>query len=159
MLRLRVALASAVLVFAATAWAQSAPELPLVDPALEARALALHREIRCLVCQNQSIAESNAELARDLRTLVRERLVAGDGDDEVRAFLVRRYGEWVLLRPPFRPATALIWLAPALLLIGGGLGIVLWYRRRRQSVAPPAALAADERRRLEDLLAEEDGPV
>ncbi len=159
MLRLRVALASAVLVFAATAWAQSTPELPLVNPALEARALALHREIRCLVCQNQSIAESNAELARDLRTLVRERLEAGDGDDEVRAFLVQRYGEWVLLRPPFRLATALIWLAPVLLLIGGGLGIVLWYRRRRQSAAAPAALAADERRRLEDLLAEEDGPV
>ncbi len=158
MLRLRAALASAVLAFAATTWVQAAPELPLVDPALETRALALHRVIRCLVCQNQSIAESNAELARDLRDLVPERLVAGDGDDEVLAFLVRRYGDWVLLRPPFRPGTALIWLAPVLLLIGGGLAVVLWYRRGRRSGSAPAALAADERRRLEDLLAEGDGP-
>ena len=135
---------------------QTAPEVPLADAALEARALALHREIRCLVCQNQSIAESNAELARDLRRLVRERLTAGDSDDEVTAYLVARYGDWVLLKPPFRAITALIWLAPILLLLLGGGLVVLWYRRGRRDAAAPEALAADERARLERLLTDGD---
>ncbi len=155
MLRVLTVLA-ALLLGALPAAGQTTPEVPLADAGLEARALALHREIRCLVCQNQSIAESNAELARDLRRLVRERLTAGDSDDEVTAYLVARYGDWVLLKPPFRAATALIWLAPILLLLLGGGLVVLWYRRGRRDAAAPEALAADERARLERLLSDGD---
>ena len=90
----------------------------LKDPALEARARQISQELRCLVCQNQSIDDSNAELARDLRVLVRERLAAGDSDAAVLAFVEARYGEFVLLRPPFKPHTLLLWLTPVLLLAG-----------------------------------------
>jgi cytochrome c-type biogenesis protein CcmH len=136
---------------------ESGPEVPLGDPALEARAVALHKQFRCLVCQNQSIAESNAGLARDLRQLVRERLAAGDSDDEVRAFLVARYGDWVLLAPPFKARTWLLWLGPLLILGLAGFGVVRWYRRGAARRSAPVPLSRTERRRLRDLLEDGDG--
>jgi cytochrome c-type biogenesis protein CcmH len=126
----------------------------LADPALETRARALGRELRCLVCQNQSIDDSDAELAADLRRLVRERLVAGDSDDAVRGFLVARYGDFVLLDPPVKASTLVLWLGPPLLLGVGILGIALALRRRATPAA--AALNAEEQARLERVLAADD---
>ena len=122
----------------------------LADKALEARARALSTELRCLVCQNQSIDDSNAPLARDLRLIVREKLVAGESEDAILAFLVARYGEFVLLKPRFTMATALLWLGPFLVLLAGGIGIVLVARRRRVA-ENSTPLSADEQARL-DLL-------
>ena len=124
----------------------------LADPALEARARAIGAELRCLVCQNQSIDDSNADLARDLRLVVRERLKDGDSDDEVIAFVVARYGDFVLLDPPFKATTALLWGGPALVFAAGLAGIVLWFRRRRAEGSEPAPLSAEEERRLRALL-------
>jgi len=115
------------------------PDEMLPDPVLEARARDISKELRCLVCRNESIDDSNAGLARDLRILVRERLVAGDSDDEVKMFLVNRYGEFVLLKPPFSAANALIWLAGPILFVIGLIAAVIYLRRRR--VAPEAASA------------------
>jgi len=126
------------------------PDEVLADKALEARARALSTELRCLVCQNQSIDDSNAPLARDLRLIVREKLVAGESEDAILAFLVARYGEFVLLKPRFTMATALLWLGPFLVLLSGGIGIVLLARRRRVA-ENSAPLSADEQARL-DLL-------
>jgi cytochrome c-type biogenesis protein CcmH len=126
------------------------PDEVLADKALEARARALSTELRCLVCQNQSIDDSNAPLARDLRLIVREKLVAGESEDAILAFLVARYGEFVLLKPRFTMATALLWLGPFLVLLSGGIGIVLVARRRRVA-ENSAPLSADEQARL-DLL-------
>jgi len=128
-----------------------AADRPLDDAAQEGRALQLHKELRCLVCQNQSIAESNAELAADLRRLVRERIAAGASDDEVRAYMVARYGDWVLLAPPVKRQTWALWFGPAALLLLAGLGVLLWYRRGSNR-PPPPTLSAEERRRLEALL-------
>jgi cytochrome c-type biogenesis protein CcmH len=131
------------------------PDEVLKDPALETRARALSKEIRCMVCQNQSIDDSDAPLARDLRLLVRERLQAGDSDAGVIAFLTARYGEFVLLKPRFTTATALLWLAPALVLIAGGFGIVWALRRRRlegDSVDAAPALTPAEESRVRDVL-------
>lgn len=126
------------------------PDEILPDPALEARARALSRELRCMVCQNQSIDESDAPLARDLRILVRERLKQGDTDQDVMAFLVARYGEFVRLRPPFTWSTALLWgTAPVLLLFGGLAVIVL--ARRRVAVAETAPLTDAEKTKLSEL--------
>src|SRR5712691_6352936 len=105
------------------------PDEVLTDPALEARARALSKELRCMVCQNQSIDDSDAPLARDLRVLVRERLQAGDGDHEVVDFLVARYGEFVLLKPRFSSHTALLWLGPATILLIGTIGLLMVARR------------------------------
>ena len=140
-------------VFATTAHAVQPNEV-LADPALEARARALSVNLRCLVCQNQSIDDSDAPLARDLRLLVRERLVAGDSDAEVTRFLVARYGEFVLLRPPLGWHTLALWLTPALLLAlaVGGIGWRLATMRRRQTASAQAPLTADEQRRLAGLL-------
>jgi len=131
-----------------------AVDTPLSDPALENRARALHKELRCLVCQNQSIEDSNADLAQDLRALVRERLSAGDSDAETVAFIVERYGDWVLLKPPVKTQTLLLWGAPALLLLVGALMVAVWFRRRRQAVPAGAPLSAEEQRRIEALLRE-----
>ena len=109
------------LLLAPAAWAVEPDEM-LKDPVLESRARELSRHLRCLVCQNQSIDDSAAPLARDLRVLVRERLVAGDSDDKVLAFLTQRYGSFVLLKPPVKPATYLLWFGPFAVLILGGLG-------------------------------------
>ena len=129
------------------------PDEVLEDPALEARARDLSEGLRCLVCRNESIDESNADLARDMRLLLRERLVAGDTDAEAVAFLVDRYGEYVLLRPTATGANILLWIAgPVMLLLGAGIAGV--YLRRRAKAAPPAetVLSEAERARLSALL-------
>jgi cytochrome c-type biogenesis protein CcmH len=148
----------ALLLLAGPAMAATSPDEMLKDPALEARARALGKELRCLVCQNQSIDDSNAELAQDLRRLVRERLVAGDSDAEVRTYLTQRYGDFVLLKPPVRPITWLLWFGPLAVLLVGGLMILAFFRgRKAAAVAAPPELDAAERARLERLLAEDGG--
>lgn len=126
----------------------------LPDAAMEQRARAISSELRCLVCQNQSIDDSDAPLAKDLRVLVRERLVAGDSDRAVRDFVVARYGDFVLLRPPFNVRTMLLWAAPFLILLAA-LGLM--WRRGRAMAAPASAapLSEEERRRVERLLGED----
>ena len=134
------------------------PDEVLADPALEARARALSKELRCMVCQNQSIDDSDAPLARDLRLLVRERITAGDSDAKVIDFLTARYGEFVLLKPRFSAPTALLWFAPLIALIAGGVGVAYALRRRRiamESAEPvEPALTAAERARVAELLRE-----
>lgn len=125
---------------------------PLADPAQEARAREIGRELRCLVCQNQSIDDSNAPLAADLRRIVRERITAGDSDAAIKTYLVDRYGEWVLLRPPFEPSTWVLWLGPFVLLAAAA-GIILWRRRRvPPAEAVPTPLSEEESARLARLL-------
>ncbi len=127
----------------------------LTDPALEARARNLSKELRCMVCQNQSIDDSEAPLAHDLRVLVRERLKAGDSDAQVVNFLVARYGEFLLLRPPLAWHTAALWgLPPAALLIGIVTIVVIVRRRRNVPTPPPANLTAAEESRLSELMRE-----
>ncbi len=130
------------------------PDEILKDPALESRARALSQELRCMVCQNQSIDDSDAPLAKDLRVLVRERLTAGDSDRQVIDFLVARYGEFVLLNPRVSWRTLLLWLAPFAVVLGGTLAL---FARRRRSEEPAMAAAAvpltvDEQRRVSELL-------
>ena len=129
------------------------PDEILADPALEVRARAVSAGLRCLVCQNQSIDDSAAPLARDLRVIVREHLQAGDTDDEIRAFLVRRYGDFVLLKPPLQPATLLLWATPLLAVLGGGVALL----RRRRASEPPMPLSRDEQDRIEALMADPRG--
>ncbi|MEI2804954.1 cytochrome c-type biogenesis protein [Albidovulum sp.] len=131
------------------------PDEVLADPALEARARELSQGLRCLVCRNENIDESNADLARDLRLLVRERLVAGDSDAEVIAYLVDRYGEYVLLEPPATGSTLILWVAgPALLVVALGGAAVYLRRRRAAADAAPAPLSEAERARLAEILKE-----
>jgi len=132
------------------------PDEVMSDQAKEARARSLSRELRCMVCQNQSIDDSEAPLARDIRLLVRERIAAGDSDAQVIDFLVARYGEFVLLKPRFERQTLLLWLVPPLLLIGGGLGLWLHIRRRARGESDAAIppLTADEEARLSALMAD-----
>jgi cytochrome c-type biogenesis protein CcmH len=142
------------------AWAVQ-PDEVLPDPALEARARELSKELRCMVCQNQSIDDSAAPLARDLRLLVRERLTAGDSDPQVLDFLVARYGEFALLRPRFNWHTAVLWLAPPGALIGGAF-MLFWFARRRPRPAAKASpdgepLTAAEEARLARLMQSSDG--
>jgi cytochrome c-type biogenesis protein CcmH len=127
------------------------PSERLADPVLEARARSLSAELRCLVCQNQSIDESNADLAHDLRLLLRQRLVAGDTDQQVLDYIVARYGVFVLLDPPFEPETYLLWLTPPLLVVGAGALMMLRARRRRLEPAT-SALTEEERARAALLL-------
>jgi cytochrome c-type biogenesis protein CcmH len=126
------------------------------DPIAAGRAVQLANELRCLVCQNQSIAESNAELAVDLRRQIREQIAAGRSDDEIVDFMVTRYGDFVLYRPPFKAATLLLWLGPALLVLAGFGTLARALRARRQVHAPP--LTAEERERAERLLAAKEEP-
>ncbi len=126
------------------------------DPVAAARAVQLANELRCLVCQNQSIAESNAELAVDLRHQIRDQIAAGRSDDEIVDFMVTRYGDFVLYRPPFKTATLLLWVGPLLLVLAGFWTLARALRARRQAQAPP--LTADERDRAERLLAARDKP-
>ncbi|MBZ9768543.1 cytochrome c-type biogenesis protein CcmH [Mesorhizobium sp. CA6] len=128
------------------------PDEVLQDPALEVRARALSEGLRCMVCQNQSIDESDADLARDLRILVRQRLVAGDTDQQVMDYIVSRYGEFVLLKPRFSLRNALLWGTPVFLLLAGGLFIVLSARSRR--TVPDSTLSAEEQAALDKMLRE-----
>lgn len=130
------------------------PDEILSDPALEARARAISAEVRCVVCQNESIDSSNAGIARELRRIIRERLLAGDSDAEIYDFLVARYGDFVLLNPPMKPETWALWFGPAAVLAAGGLVLVLALRRRRRQAAEPPPLTEAERRRLQSLLEE-----
>jgi cytochrome c-type biogenesis protein CcmH len=130
------------------------PDEVLKDPALEARARALSRELRCMVCQNQSIDDSDAELARDLRVLVRERLTAGDSDDQVLDFLVARYGEFVLLRPRFSWPNAVLWVTPVAVLLAGGLAMFAALRRRSKMHDAVTPLSAEEEQRLAKVIDE-----
>lgn len=133
---------------------QPAEDRPLADASQEARAQALHQSLRCVVCQNESIAESNAVLAADLRAVVRERVAAGDTDEEVRAYMVARYGDFVLLKPPFEADTWILWLGPFAVVLLGAIAIAAYLRRRRGH--PEAeALTAAERKRLAALLEDE----
>jgi len=152
--------------FSASAAHAVQPDEIMSDPAKELRARDLSRELRCMVCQNQSIDDSEAPLARDLRLLVRERIAAGDSDAQVLDFLVARYGEFVLLKPRVEPHTLLLWLLPPLALAGGGLALWINSRRRSKSTAADdgstVKLTADEEARLQRLIAEEplpDNPV
>jgi cytochrome c-type biogenesis protein CcmH len=134
------------------------PDEVLPDPVLEARARALSQELRCLVCQNQSIDDSDAPLARDLRILLRERLKSGDSDQQVLDYLVARYGEFVLLRPPFGWHTALLWLTPALLVVIAIIGLFAVARRRWRQPVTEAGLSAEEAARLKRVIADQEGP-
>ena len=129
------------------------PDEMLDDPELEARARDISEELRCLVCRNESIDESNADLARDLRLLVRERLVAGDSDEEVVDFITDRYGEFVLLRPTLGGANLILWASGPVMLLAG-LGLVAVVFRNRRGASAPKALNEDEERRLRELTGE-----
>lgn len=136
------------------------PSEVLDDPALEGRAREVSKDLRCVVCQNQSIDDSNAELARDMRILVRERLVAGDSNQQVKDYMVSRYGDFVLLDPPFKSSTYVLWFGPALIVGIGILVLFLYYRRRQGPVADvanpkQAALSDEERKRLDALMKDE----
>lgn len=134
------------------------PNEVLKDPALEARARALSKDIRCLVCQNQSIDDSNADLARDLRVLVRERLQKGDSDPEILDFLVKRYGDFVLLKPPVKASTYLLWYGPIGIFILGVIGLIVFFRNRRVVPArATAGLSDDEEKRIAALLDDGEG--
>jgi cytochrome c-type biogenesis protein CcmH len=146
----RPLLALAMLVFATGIATAVEPSEMLKDPALEGRARAISQEIRCLVCQNQSIDDSAADLAHDLRLIVRERLSAGDNDQQVKDYLTARYGDFVLLDPPVKTKTLILWAGPAALLLLGIVIIALAARRRRAVPATP--LNEDERRRLAQLM-------
>ena len=142
-------------------WARRAvqPDEILPDPKLEARARDLSAQLRCMVCQNQSIDNSNADLARDLRLLVRERLKAGDSDDEIRAYLVQRYGDFILLKPPVKPETLVLWGAPIIVLLVGGVAIFLNARRRAAVPEPDGerqGLSEGEAIRLKQALERQD---
>ena len=150
MRRLARPLLLALLLLPAAALAVSSPGDMLPDAAQEARARALGREIRCMVCQNQSIEDSEVTLARDLRLIVRERIAAGESDSQVKAFLHARYGDFVLLRPPFSWNTAFLWATPLVALLVG-LSLILAARRRSAQPAPAAPLTEEERRRLAAL--------
>ncbi len=146
----------ALLALAGTARAVEPGEM-LSNPALEARARAIGAELRCLVCQNESIDDSNADLAHDLRVLLRERLVAGDTDAQATQYIVDRYGQFVLLKPPVEPATYVLWFGPVALLLIGGAGTIFYLRRHRpEAIGAPAPLSADERQRIDRLLGEGD---
>lgn len=136
------------------------PDEMLSNPVLEERAREISKELRCLVCQNQSIDDSDAELARDLRILVRERLVAGDDNQEVIDYIVARYGDYVLLNPPLKPETYILWASPVVLVVLALLAVLAFYRRKQRDGSPASAsLSKDEQKRLDELLgtSERDG--
>ena len=136
---MRRLLAALLVVLAGSAFGQ-ASEIANPDPATEARLKALAEELRCLVCQNQTIADSNAPLALDLRNEIREMIAKGQGDDQIRAYMVQRYGDFVLYRPPWKPVTLILWIGPFALLGAGAVILVVMVRRRRgKPSAPPEA--------------------
>lgn len=142
----------ALALLASPAWAVEPDEI-LSDPALEERARAISANVRCVVCQNEPIDSSNAGVARDLRVLIRERLVAGDSDQEVYDFLVLRYGDFVLFKPPFKPSTYALWIGPfAILLLGGGAVALMLARRPRKPASDVVALSDDEQAAIDKLM-------
>ena len=153
--RFAAALALGLAVLASPAAAVQPDEM-LADPKLEARARELSGELRCLVCQNQSIDDSDAPLAKDLRVLVRERIKVGDSNGQVLDYLVARYGEFVLLRPRFNAQTVVLWTLPFAVLILGAAGIFVALRRRAATAPVEAPLSAEEKSRLDDILARRD---
>jgi cytochrome c-type biogenesis protein CcmH len=146
----RFLLVLALMMAAAPAFAVN-PDEVLSDPALEARARTLSSELRCMVCQNQSIDDSNADLARDLRLLVRERITDGDSDEQVLNYIVSRYGEFVLLKPRVSGRTLLLWGAPVLLILAGGASLIV-FARKRAGKPTGSKLTAEEQARLAELL-------
>ena len=152
----RLALIAALLLIAFAGAARAVePSERLADPKLEARARAISEELRCLVCQNESIDESGADLAHDLRVLLRQRIAAGDTDQQAIDYIVARYGQFVLLKPPVEPATYALWFGPPAVLALAALAIFInWRRRRARPEAPPPPLDAGERQRLAKLLEE-----
>jgi cytochrome c-type biogenesis protein CcmH len=158
---MRRLLASLCLLAAIGLWPAHAvlPDEVMADPAKEARARSLSRELRCMVCQNQSIDDSEAPLARDLRLLVRERIAAGDSDSQVIDFLVARYGEFVLLKPRFERQTLLLWLVPPLVLFGGGVALWMHARRRARGAAEQStSLSAEEEAKIAALMSADTPP-
>ena len=151
---MRAWLLAIALAFPALAWAQAA-EVAKPDPLVEARLKGLAEELRCLVCQNQTIADSNAPLALDLRNQIRTQVAAGRSDDEIRAYMVERYGDFVLYRPPFKAITAVLWLGPLLLIGIGAAAFFVIVRKRRASPAEP--LTETRRAEIQTLL--EEAPV
>jgi cytochrome c-type biogenesis protein CcmH len=150
----RLLLIAATLAVLAGPAAAVTPDEQLANPAQEARAQALSRTLRCVVCQNQSIDDSNAPLAHDLRVILRERIAAGDSDDQAVAFLVQRYGDFVRLNPPLRGDTLALWFGPLAVLLLGGAGVALYLRSR--ATAPATPLGADEEAELARLMKETD---
>jgi cytochrome c-type biogenesis protein CcmH len=129
------------------------PDEMLKNPALEARAHAIGQSLRCVVCRSESIEESDADLARDIRILVRERLTAGDSDQDVVAYIVSRYGDFVLLKPPMKPETLILWFGPLLLL--AGVGSIIFIRARRKRVVNTTPLSSDEQAELAHLIGDD----
>lgn len=149
------ALALVLLLFWPIAGQTVEPDEMLTDPALEARAREISKEIRCLVCRNESIDDSNADLAKDLRLLVRERIAAGDSNSQIRDYLVARYGEFVLLKPRFSAANAFLWLAGPVMFAIGLIAVIVFMRRRRTGDgAESEALSKEERAELDRILQE-----
>ena len=152
----RVALLSWLVLLALTITARAVePDEVLADPALEARARSLTLELRCVVCQNQSVDDSDAPLAKDIRVLVRERIMAGDSDQEVRDFIVARYGKFVLLRPPLDRETIVLWFGPVALLLAGFALAYFYVRRLQRRAAAPAALSAAEEEAVTRMIEDE----
>jgi cytochrome c-type biogenesis protein CcmH len=150
--------AALMLAFSASNAVAVEPAEVLADPALEARAREIGKDLRCLVCQNQSIDDSDADLARDLRVLVRERLQAGDSDRQVVDYVVSRYGDFVLLRPPLKPSTYVLWFGPALILGLAVVAIVFYYwRRNRQGMGAAPTLSSADEERVARLLEDQRG--
>ncbi|CAN7583084.1 cytochrome c-type biogenesis protein [Rhizobium sp. LjRoot258] len=147
---LRIGLLLALVVTAATPAIAVNPDEMVADAAREARARTISAEVRCMVCQNQSIDDSNAALAKDLRLLVRERITIGDSDEEVLAYLVDRYGEFVLLKPRVNGHTLLLWMSPVLLVLSA-VATLVWMSLRRNG-PPPPALSEDELAKLDDIV-------
>lgn len=137
--------------FSINAYAIGVDKDRLNDPVLEARAQHVMKQLRCLVCQNQSIVDSDAGLAEDLRAIVREQVMAGKSDPEIIDFMTSRYGDWVLLNPPFKMSTLFLWLGPFILFLVGGF-LVFRYVSMRQSTPEPTPLNADEEKRLNQIL-------
>lgn len=145
-----------VLLFALSAGAVQPDEM-LKNPALEARAQALSKQIRCLVCQNESIDDSEASLAHDLRVLIRKQILEGRSNAQIKDFLVKRYGTFVLLKPPFQASTLVLWLGPLVVLLAGAAGLAIYFRNRRRNAVPADPLSPKELARVEQLLHGGDG--
>jgi cytochrome c-type biogenesis protein CcmH len=149
---MRTALLTALLLLVTLAAPAVEPRERLADPAQEARARSISSQLRCLVCQNESIDDSGADLAHDIRVFVRERLTAGDTNAQAMQAIVSRYGSFVLLKPPVEPATYLLWYGPPLLLAAGLASTLVWLKRRQSTPADIAPLNPEESRRLEGLM-------